>query len=146
MTHLTKSTQSISEKDIVRKWHLIDVKGKIVGRVSSEIVQLLTGKGKKMFVPNLDCGDYVVVINAKHVRLTGRKDQSKVYSRYSGYPGGMMEISFEQMLERRPTEIIRLAVSGMLPKNKLRDKRLAKLFVFADEHHSYKDKLEVKSK
>ncbi len=145
MVSLTKSTKSISDKDIKRMWHIIDVKGKVLGRVAPEIAKLLQGKHKVIYVPYLDLGDYVVVINAKYVVLTGRKGKSKTYTRYSGYPGGLKKITFDHLIEKNPTEVIKHAVSGMLPKNKQRDSRLARLFVFKDEKHPYSNKFNVKS-
>jgi large subunit ribosomal protein L13 len=141
MTQLTKSTKPVSAKSIDRKWHLIDVKGKIVGRIAPQIAALLQGKGKTTYAPYLDNGDYVVVINAKSVKLSGSKMQDKVYARYSGYPGGLSQITAGELIQRNPTRIMKEAVSGMLPKNKLRDRRLTRLFVFADENHTYQNKL-----
>ncbi len=141
MVNLTKSTKSVSINDIKRRWHLIDVKGKVLGRVAPKIAQLLQGKDKVNYVPYLDVGDYVVVINAAKVKLTGKKYETKKYTYYSGYPGGLKEISFQHLLKENPSEVIKHAVSGMLPKNKLRDRRLKRLFVFADEKHPYGDKI-----
>ena len=127
-------------KDIKREWHLVDVKGEILGRISTKIAGLLMGKAKPYFVRNLDCGDYVVVINAKDVKVTGKKETLKKYYRYSGYPGGLKAETLQNLRERRPTEIIRHAVSGMLPQNKLKSKMLKRLSVFADQNHSHQDK------
>lgn len=140
MTNLTKQTKPVKEKEITRNWHLIDVSGQILGRVAGKISRLLQGKHKVTYVPYLDSGDYIVVINAKKVKVTGKKSQNKVYTRYSGYPGGLKTITYEKMLAKKPDEIIRRAVSGMLPKNKLRDRRLARLFIFAGENHKFADK------
>ena len=141
MVHLTQSTKPISEKTIERKWHLIDVKGKIVGRAAPEIVSLLQGKGKPNFVPYLDSGDYVVVINASFVKFTGNKLKNKIYSQYSGYPDGMKQTTAGDMLAKNPCRIVKEAVSGMLPKNKLRDRRLARLYIFPTDKHNYQHKL-----
>lgn len=141
MAQLTKSTKPISAKTIERKWHLIDVKNQIVGRAANHIAALLQGKGKVEYAPYLDAGDYVVVINASSVKLTGNKMQDKVYARYSGYPSGLKQITAGELMQRNPTRIMKEAVSGMLPKNKLRDRRLARLFVFAQENHPYQNKL-----
>lgn len=140
MTGLTQSTKSIKAKDIERKWHIIDAKGKVLGRLSTEIAVLLIGKSKVNYVDYLDCGDEIVVINAKEIVLTGKKAHTKTYDSFSGYPGGLSKISFEHMMARKPGEVIRHAVSGMLPKNKLRDKRLARLHVFAADAHTFVDK------
>lgn len=137
MQLMTRPTK-ISE--IKREWHLVDVKGKILGREATAIAMLLMGKGKPYFAKNLDCGDYVVVVNAEDVAVSGKKETDKVYTRYSGYPGGLRKITFSQMRERRPEEIIRHAISGMLPKNKLRASMLKRLYVFAGEEHPYGDK------
>ncbi|MBI4089477.1 MAG: 50S ribosomal protein L13 [Candidatus Levybacteria bacterium] len=133
-------TVSTKLSDIKRSWHLFDAKGKILGRISSEIAKALIGKSKPYFVNNLDCGDYVVVINASEIKVSGKKEIQKKYSRHSGYPGGYKEETLVELRQRNPTEIIRFAVLGMLPQNKLRAKMLARLFIFKDEEHSYKDK------
>ncbi len=120
---------------------MVDANGQVLGRLTPGIAKFLQGKHKTNYVPYIDSGDHVIVINAAKVRLTGRKDQAKEYTRYSGYPGGLKKVSFERMLAEKPTEIIKHAVSGMLPKNKLRDQRLARLYIFADEKHPYGDKI-----
>jgi large subunit ribosomal protein L13 len=132
--------QSTKAKDIRREWHLIDVKGKVLGRIATEIAQLLIGKSKPYFVPNLDCGDYVVVVNAKLVTVTGKKGDKKLYSRYSGYPGGLKQKSFNQIINHDPRYIINETVSGMLPQNKLRDSMMKRLYVFSETDHTYKNK------
>jgi large subunit ribosomal protein L13 len=137
MVQTTKSTKTISAKDIHRDWKLIDMNGKVLGRVANEIASYLQGKYKVMYSPNMDVGDNVVVINAKKVVLTENKAAKKSYSFFSGYPGGMKTVSYEKMIETNPSEVIRHAVSGMLPKNKLRDHSLARLHVFAEEKHSF---------
>jgi large subunit ribosomal protein L13 len=139
-----KHTKSTKISDIKREWQLIDVKGKILGREASKIAMLLAGKSKPYFVRNLDCGDYVVVINAKEVKVSGKKEQLKTYYRHSGYPGGFKAEKLSDLRKRRPEEIIKEAVKGMLPQNKLRDKMLDRLYVFAEEEHNYKDKFVVK--
>src|SRR5438105_8002255 len=111
---------STKEADIKRVWHLVDLKGKILGRESSKIAQLLMGKSKSYFVRNLDCGDYVVDVNAKEVIVKGKKEEKKMYFRHSGYPGGFRGESLRELRDRRPEEIIRHAIKGMLPQNKLR--------------------------
>lgn len=135
------ATQTTKIGDIKREWHLIDVKDQPLGRVSSKIAQLLMGKGKPYFVRNLDCGDYIVVINAKNVAVTGKKEVQKNYYRHSGYPGGFKVETLKELRGRKPGDIITHAVKGMLPQNKLRDQMLTRLFVFADEDHTYQDKL-----
>ncbi|MBI1863378.1 50S ribosomal protein L13 [Candidatus Microgenomates bacterium] len=145
MLKRTNSTKSAKEVAIVRRWKLIDVNGKILGREASRIARMLQGTDKATYSPNLDGGDYVVVLNAQSVKLTGRKEQVKTYDRYSGYPGGRTVKTAARMRETRPTELIRHAVSGMLPKNKLRSRRLARLFVFPDANHTHGDKFETKN-
>lgn len=142
--NLANLTQPTSIKDIKRSWHLIDVNEMILGRVSSEIAQLLMGKGKPNFVRNLDCGDYVVVINAKTIKTTGNKEEQKNYYRHSGYPGGFKKETLKELRVRKPEEIIKHAVKGMLPQNKLRDRMLTRLLIFAGEEHEYGDKFKNK--
>lgn len=141
---MNKMTQPTKTKDIKRNWRLFDVKGKILGRVSTEIAQILMGKGKPYFAKNLDCGDYVVVINAKEIKVTGNKEVGKVYTRFSGYPGGLKKRRLEEIREKDSREIISHAVSGMLPKNKLRASMLKRLYVFEDENNKYADKFQSK--
>ncbi len=138
MIGLTSPTKT---SDIKREWHLKDVKGKVLGRAATEIAQLLMGKSKDYFAKNLDCGDYVVVTNAQEVKVTGKKEKGKVYTRYSGYPGGLRKITLSEYRKERPQEIIRHAVAGMLPKNKLRDLMLKRLYVFAGNEHKFADKI-----
>jgi len=131
-------------KDIKRDWHLIDLDGKTLGRVSTQIANLLMGKSKSYFVRNLDCGDFVVVINSKKVKVTGKKEEKKTYYRHSGYPGGFKKEVLADLRDRRPNDIITHAVKGMLPQNKLRDKMLIRLKVFEGEEHTYTDKFAKK--
>lgn len=132
--------KTISDKEIKREWHLVDVKGETLGRISTKIASLLMGKSKPYFVRNLDCGDYVVVVNAKDVKVTGNKETQKKYYRYSGYPGGFRAEALQDLRKRKPTEVIRHAVSGMLPQNKLKSKMLKRLLVFAGSEHTYSDR------
>lgn len=140
MVNITKSTNPIKGKDIKRDWHLIDASKKVLGRFTPEIVKFLQGKHKTNYVPYLDFGDHVVVINAKRVHVSGKKAETKIYSSYSGYPGGQKNITFANLLKKNPAEIIKRAVSGMLPKNKLRDRRLTRLFIYGDDKHPYENK------
>ncbi len=133
-------TTSTKEADIKRTWNFVDVKGKTLGRISTEIAHMLMGKSSPYFVRNLDCGNYVVVVNAKEVKVTGNKEEQKNYYRHSGYPGGFRQETLRELRLRKPEEIIIRAVRGMLPQNKLRDKMLKRLFVFAEEEHTYADK------
>lgn len=140
-----KKTKSVKAKEIKRVWHLVDAQGKILGRLATQISGILIGKNKTNYSPNLDCGDYVVLVNAAGVEVSGRKRKQKLYRRHSGYPGGFREITFEKQMERDPKKIIRYAVSGMLPKNKLRDRRLSRLKIFVDGKHPYEDKFKEKN-
>lgn len=141
-----KGSTSTTAKQIERNWHIIDVNDQVLGRSATKIANLLMGKSKSYFVKHLDCGDYVVVINAKLVKTTGKKEEGKVYTRYSGYPGGLRKETLGELRDRRPEEIITRAVSGMLPHNRLRDKMLKRLYVFAGEEHSYAEKFKGEEK
>ena len=139
-------TTATSSKNIVRAWHIFDVKDQILGRQATTIAKTLMGKGKPYFVKNLDCGDYVVVVNAATVKLTGKKETQKVYNRHSMYPGGFKSESLQELRARKPEEIVRHAVRGMLPDNKLRDSMLKRLYIFAGSEHPYGDKLKTNTK
>jgi large subunit ribosomal protein L13 len=139
-SEMTKSTKL---GDIKRSWHLFDVADKTLGRVASQISTVLMGKSKPYFVSSLDCGDYVVVINAEKVKVSGNKETLKKYSRHSGYPGGYKEEALIDLRKRKPEDIIRFAVLGMLPQNKLQDRMLTRLFIFKDENHTYADKFKT---
>ncbi|MBI3366521.1 50S ribosomal protein L13 [Candidatus Roizmanbacteria bacterium] len=141
MINLTHSTKSIKGNTVKRDWILVDLSGKVVGRIAPHIATLLQGKHKAAYVPYLDVGDYVIGINAKKLVITGKKAQTKTYTKYSGYPGGLKKISYQTLLDKKPGDIIKHAVSGMLPKNKLRDQRLKRLFVYADDKYPYGDKI-----
>ena len=131
--------------EIKREWHLVDVKDKTLGRISTEIAGLLMGKSKPYFVKNLDCGDFVVIINSKKVKVTGNKENKKVYKRHSGYPGGFKTETLGELRSRKSDDIIKHALSGMLPQNKLRDQMLARLKVFERAEHSFLDKFKSQS-
>ena len=133
-------TQSTKISDVKRVWHLVDVKDETLGRVASKIAHLLMGKSKPYFVRNLDCGDFVVVLNAKDIKVTGNKEEQKKYYRHSGYPGGFKEEKLKDLRVRKPEDIIIHAVKGMLPQNKLRDRMLTRLLVSADDKNKYADK------
>ena len=139
-----KKTKVTKASEIKREWHLINAQGKILGRLASQIAKILMGKDKPYYTPNLDCGDYLVVINAAKIEISGRKRKQKLYRRHSGYPGGFRELTFTQLMKRDPRKIIRYAVTGMLPQNKLRDRRLARMKVFVNDEHPYKDKFQEK--
>lgn len=127
------STNSLSAKNIQRKRHVIDASGKVLGRLATDIAKILMGKNKPNFVPYLDTGDFVVVTNASKVKVTGKKAQSKTYTRHSGYPGGLKVETFDKLIIRKPEYVIEHAVKGMLPHNKLGRQMIKKLKVFALE-------------
>jgi large subunit ribosomal protein L13 len=120
-----------------RGWYVVDAEGKTLGRLATQIADALRGKRKPEYTPHVDTGDFVVVVNAEKVRVTGDKRAAKRYYRHSGYPGGMRSRTLEEMLERRPEEVIRLAVRGMLPRNRLGRKQLTKLKVYAGPDHPH---------
>lgn len=123
--------------DIKRKWYIVDAKDKILGRICTTIAKKLRGKDKPIFISHMDCGDFVIVINADKFKLTGNKLSEKMYSRHSGYPGGFKQISAEQLLAKKPTKILELAVKGMLPRNKLRPLFMKKLKLYTGEKHPH---------
>ncbi len=140
-----KKTSVTKETTIKRNWHYIDLKGQIVGRVATRIAPLLLGKRKPYFTPQLDCGDYVVAVNASELKMSGKKPSDKLYYHYSGYPGGLKETPFDVQMAKDPCFVLRHAVLGMLPKNKLRDPRLVRLKIFPTGEHPYQDKFKKKS-
>lgn len=125
-----KKTKATKASEVKRDWHLLDAKGKILGRFASGVAQLLIGKDKTNWAPYLDMGDYVVVVNAKDIEVTGKKEEQKIYYRHSGYPGGLKSETLKELRGRRPGEIIRNAVKGMLPRGKLGRKMIIKLYVY----------------
>lgn len=131
-TYVAKGRE-VDELTLGKNWFVLDANGQVLGRLATRIARILIGKDKPQYTPHLDCGDHVVVINAERVRLTGNKIDQKIYRHHSGHPGGLKEIPIRRMLERQPAEVIREAVLGMLPKNKLRAKRAKKLRVYAGE-------------
>ncbi len=123
--------------EVERNWYLIDAEGQTLGRLATEIARVLRGKNKPQYTPHVDTGDFVVVVNADRVAVTGRKAEQKVYRRYSGYPGGLKETSYEQMMARKPTEILRKAVYGMMPKTRLARQQFKKLKIYAGPEHPH---------
>jgi large subunit ribosomal protein L13 len=134
MEYKTKWTK---KEDIERKWYVVDVKDQILGRAATRIASLLIGKEKPEIVPNVDCGDFVIVLNSDEIKLTRGKEKKKFYRRHSGYPGALKEIRFDEQLKKDSTRIIDLAVKNMLPKNKLRDGRMSRLFVYKGDEHKH---------
>ncbi len=125
------------EQDITRQWYLVDAKDKVLGRLATNVAIRLRGKHKPIFAPHVDTGDFVVVVNADKVRLTGRKWDKKIYYRHTGYTGGLKQISAKKLREKRPEDILRFAVKGMLPKNSLGRRQLKKLKIYAGADHPH---------
>ena len=130
-------TYSQKQSEVSREWHLIDASELPLGRLSTVIAGLLTGKGKPTYTPHIDSGDYVVVINAKDVPVTGNKELKKIYYRHSGFPGGIKDATLAEVREKFPERIIEKAVQGMLPKNKLSADRMGRLKIFAGAEHAH---------
>lgn len=135
MSKLHFTTKHANEATVTHNWYVIDGTNQTVGRISSKIASVLRGKNKAYFTPHVDCGDYVIVINAEKVQLTGNKMDEKIYDTFSGYPGGRKEAVAKDVLKRRPEVILERAVKGMLPKNRLGRKLYKKFFVYAGPEH-----------
>jgi len=131
------STQVAKQNEIQRAWFVVDLDGKVLGRAASEIARVLRGKHKPIYSPSVDAGDFVIVLNADKVRLTGNKLADKMYYRHTGYPGGIRSINAEKLLEKNPEDLIKKAVKGMLPKNKLGRQMFKKLKVYAGGEHPH---------
>ncbi len=123
--------------EVERKWYIIDAEDKVLGRLATEIATILRGKNKPIYTPHVDTGDFVIVINAGKVRLTGKKLQQKNYTYHTGYPGGLRQVSYSELMEKNPEKIIELAVKGMLPKNSLGRKMYTKLKVYRGTEHGH---------
>lgn len=123
--------------EVERKWYVVDAEGQTLGRVASQVASVLRGKNKPTYTPHVDCGDYVIVINAEKIQVTGKKRKEKVYKHHTGYPGGLRELTFEKLIARKPEEIIRHAVKGMMPKGKLGRQMYKKLKVYAGPEHNH---------
>lgn len=130
-------TFNAKKEDIVRNWYLVDAEGQILGRLASEIARRLRGKHKPVYTPYMDAGDFVIVVNAEKITLTGKKLKDKMYYHYSGYPGGLKETNAGKMLKDHPERVLQYAVKGMLPKNSLGRKMLKKLKVYAGSDHCH---------
>jgi large subunit ribosomal protein L13 len=130
-------TYSQKASEIQRDWYVVDASGQVLGRLATQIATLLRGKHKPTFTPHLDGGDFVVVTNAEKIRVTGRKAEQKVYYRHTGYPGGLKMTSYKMMREKHPDRILRQAVKGMLPKNRLGRRLMTKLKIYAGPHHPH---------
>jgi large subunit ribosomal protein L13 len=130
-------TYQAKKEEIDHKWYLVNAEGKVLGRLSTELAKILKGKNKPIYTPHVDTGDFVVVVNAGKVTLTGKKLKDKIYYHHTGYPGGIKEMSAEKLLAKKPTEMIRMAVRGMLPKNSLGRQMLRKLKIYAGPNHPH---------
>ena len=130
-------TYQAKKEELEHQWYLVNAEGKVLGRLATKLADLLRGKTKPTYTPHLDTGDFVVVVNAGKVALTGKKIKDKMYYHYTGYPGGIKEISAEKLLAKKPTEVIRIAVKGMLPKNSLGRQMLRKLKLYAGPDHPH---------
>jgi len=130
-------TYQAKKEEIDHKWYLVNAEGKVLGRLSTELAKILKGKNKPIYTPHVDTGDFVVVVNAGKVTLTGKKLKDKIYYHHTGYPGGIKEMSAEKLLAKKPTEMIRMAVRGMLPKNSLGRQMLRKLKIYAGPSHPH---------
>ena len=130
-------TESIKGSEIVRDWYVVDAKDKTLGRLASSVAQILRGKNKVNFSPNLDMSDFIIVINAEKIILTGNKQNTKEYWRHTGYPGGQKTVPFKKMLEEKPDQVIKTAIKGMLPHNKLGRKLLGHLKVYSGSNHPH---------
>jgi large subunit ribosomal protein L13 len=130
-------TWNAKAEDVERRWYVVDAEGQTLGRLATRIADTLRGKGKPTYTPHVDSGDFVVVVNAEKITVTGKKMDEKLYRRHSGYPGGLKTRTLREQLERRPTEVIRTAVKGMLPRNRLARRQITKLKVYAGPEHPH---------
>ena len=130
-------TYSAKPGEVTREWYLVDAEGKTLGRLATQIADTLRGKRKPQFTPHVDTGDFVIVVNAEKIRVTGNKLDQKRYYRHSGYPGGLRSRTLRDQLDRRPTEVLRIAVKGMLPKNRLARQQITKLKIYAGPEHPH---------
>lgn len=146
MSKTAKITRSVREQDVTRQWLVVDATGQTLGRLASQVAFLLRGKHKPLFTPHVDCGDFVVVINADKIQVAQKREEQKEYFHYTGYPGGDRYRSFKQLKESKPEEIIELAVKGMLPKNSLGRKIVSKLKVYRGSEHPHVAQMPVEHK
>ena len=134
---MKKYTYSAKKSDNPQKWYVVDAKDQVLGRLASVVAARIRGKHNPMYTPHVDCGDQIIIINADKIKLTGNKLQAKSYYRHTGYVGGIKSITAEKLLEKRPEDLLRFAVKGMLPKNRLGRELNKKLFVYAGEEHPH---------
>ncbi len=143
MAHLTHTTIAAKPRTLKRSWHVINANGKVLGRLATVVAEHLTGKNKPTYSPEADCGDFVIVLNSRNIVTTGKKDDQKEYTRYSGYPGGLKKVTLGQAKLQKPNFVIHKAIWGMLPKNKLRKLRIRRLYIYESDTHPHQK--EVKS-
>ena len=136
-TSKTQKTWNAKPGEVARRWYVVDAEGQTLGRLATRIADTLRGKGKPEYTPHVDTGDFVVVVNAEKIAVTGNKLDQKLYYRHSGYPGGLRSRTLRAQLERRPTEVLRKAVKGMLPRNKLANAQIGKLKIYAGPDHPH---------
>jgi large subunit ribosomal protein L13 len=132
-----KITKSAKEQDVQRNWYVVDAQGQTLGRLATQVATILRGKNKPSFTPHVDCGDYVIIVNAEKIHVTGQKMTQKKYYRHSGYPGGLKEVTLRDQLDKFPDRVIESAVRGMLPKNRLGRQMFKKLKVYAGPNHPH---------
>jgi large subunit ribosomal protein L13 len=132
-----QKTWNAKPGEVQQRWYVVDAEGRTLGRLATQIADVLRGKTKPEYTPHVDTGDFVVVVNADKIHVTGKKLDDKIYYRHSGYPGGLKQRTLREQLERRPTEVLRLAVKGMLPRNRLARKQLTKLKIYAGAEHPH---------
>lgn len=137
MDTLSYKTKSAKPHEVVRAWHIVDAEGEILGRVATKVAEILRGKHKPSYTPHVDCGDYVIIVNAEKIRLTGNKMDAKIYDHYSGYPGGRKTATAREVNAKKPGVLLEYAVRGMLPKNRLGRQMFRKLFVYAGDSHPH---------
>jgi large subunit ribosomal protein L13 len=130
-------TYQAKKEEVEHQWYLVDAEGRVLGRLATELAKILRGKNKPIYTPHVDTGDFVIVVNAGKVALTGKKMKDKIYYHHTGYPGGIREMSAEKLLAKKPTEMIRIAVKGMLPKNSLGRQMIQKLKIYAGAKHPH---------
>ena len=144
MNTLSYKTVSANKETADKKWHLVDAEGQTLGRLATRVAKVLRGKYKTNYTPHADCGDYVVVINAEKIALSGNKMSDKIYTRHTGYPGGQRTLTAAELLEKRPIRLVEKAVKGMLPKNRLGSKLYGNMYVYAGTEHEQEAQMPVK--
>ena len=132
-----KTTKSAREQDVQRDWYVVDAQGQTLGRLATQVATILRGKHKPIYTPHVDCGDYVIIVNAEKIHTTGQKLAQKKYYRYSGYPGGLKEVTLRDQLQKFPGRVLEIAIRGMLPKNRLGRRMFKKLKVYAGPNHPH---------